>query len=205
MAPRDFKQRPARSASPPRQPRRHAVPSRWPWFGAGMCVGALATAAIFVYEPRGPATPGASARLIAPSAPAAAPRFEFYTLLPEKEIAIPEAELDRPVPAPRSVPPAPDTASTVSDQPPVPSAQAPADTTRYLLQVGSFRGLEDADRLKARLAFMGLHSSIQTVSIDGVETWHRVRVGPFTGRDELDHARATLKQNQLESMALRLK
>ena len=34
-------------------------------------------------------------------------------------------------------------------------AAAGADTARYMLQVGSFRKLDDADRLKARLAFLG--------------------------------------------------
>ena len=123
------------------------------------------------------------------------PRFEFYTLLPEKEIAIPDTSLDAPATAPAADPPA---ASR-------PAPEAVPEGGRYLLQVGSFRSLEDADRLKARLAFLGLESSIQTVSIDGTETWHRVRVGPYSGRAELDAARARLAENQYESLVLRLK
>lgn len=200
MAPKDFKERPARKA-PPRQPRKNAGGARWPWFGAGLCVGAAATAALLLYEP-GIKAPGPGARSAAPAAPAEATRFEFYTLLPEKEIAIPEAELDKPAPAPVAAPTAPH-APSASATPAI--ADASAQSTRYLLQVGSFRRLEDADRLKARLALMGLQSSIQTVSIDGTETWHRVRVGPYTGRSDLDRARATLKENKIESMALKLK
>lgn len=201
MAPRDFKQRPPARKAPPRQPARNAGGARWPWFGAGACVGALATAALLLYEP-GVNSPDSGAPAAAQDSRAAAPRFEFYTLLPEKEIAIPEAELDAPAPAVRTVAP--------SDAAPAARPEAPAspprvDSDRYLLQVGSFRKLEDADRLKARLAFMGLESAIQTVSIDGAETWHRVRVGPFIGRDALDQARTTLKQNKFESMALKLK
>lgn len=201
MAPKDFKQRPARKAAP-RQPRRNAGGVRWPWFGAGACVGAIATAAIFLYEP-GVSLPDTGAPALAPDSRAAAPRFEFYTLLPEKEIAIPEAELDAPAPPVRTV--APSAAAPSPAIPDSPASQPRVDSDRYLLQVGSFRKLEDADRLKARLAFMGLESAIQTVSIDGAETWHRVRVGPFIGRDALDQARATLKQNKFESMALKLK
>lgn len=203
MPPKDFKERPARK-SPPRQPRRNVGGARWPWFGAGACVGALATAALLLYEP-GVRPSGAGPRAAAPEAPAAAPRFEFYTLLPEKEIAIPEAELDAPPPAPAARVAAPSSAAPVVDAASAPPAPPRADGERYLLQVGSFRKLEDADRLKARLAFMGLESTIQTVSIDGAETWHRVRVGPFIGRRALDQARATLKQNNFESLALKLK
>jgi cell division protein FtsN len=202
VAPQDFKQRPARKA-PPRQPRRNVGGARWPWFGAGACVGALATAALLLYEP-GTSPPGAGTRAAAPEEPPAAPRFEFYTLLPEKEIAIPEAELDAPPPAPAARAAAPSSAAPAATAS-APAAQPRTDGERYLLQVGSFRKLEDADRLKARLAFMGLESTIQTVSIDGAETWHRVRVGPFIGRSALDRARATLKQNKFESMALKLK
>ena len=71
--------------------------------------------------------------------------------------------------------------------------------------MGSFRSLADADRLKAQLALMGLEPSIQTVSIDGTETWHRVRVGPFSGRREVGEARQRLKENELESLLLKLK
>jgi hypothetical protein len=197
MAPRDFKRRPAGKSSS--KPTRKAVAgaARWPWFGAGVCVGALATAALFLYEP----PPGS----LAPAARSGAtesgsgprtgrgPRFEFYTLLPEKEIAIPETEL------------APPARSTAAATAPDTEAEARADATRYLLQVGSFRKLEDADRLKAQLAFLGLQAKIQTVSIDGTETWHRVRVGPYRGRAEVNEARERLKSNAMESLLLKLK
>jgi cell division protein FtsN len=75
---------------------------------------------------------------------------------------------------------------------------------KYILQVGSFRNLEDADRLKAKLAFLGLEGSIQTLSIDGKETWHRVRVGPYSARAQLDEARAMLKSNKYEVLLLKL-
>lgn len=203
MAPKDFKERPARKAAP-RQPRRNAGGARWPWFGTGACVGAIATAALLLYEP-GTGPSGAGTRAAAPEAPVAAPRFEFYTLLPEKEIAIPESELDAPPAAPAARATSPSNGAPVAAVASAPTSPPRADGDRYLLQVGSFRKLEDADRLKARLAFMGLESTIQTVSIDGAETWHRVRVGPFIGRSALDQARATLKQNKFESMALKLK
>ena len=115
------------------------------------------------------------------------PRFEFYTMLPEKEIAVPDTVLVEPA-RPSSAP-----------------LNEAVAGTRYLLQVGSFRRLQDADRLKAQLAFMGLEATIQTVSIDGAETWHRVRIGPYNQIEQLKAARSQLQEKRLESIVLKLR
>jgi cell division protein FtsN len=197
MVPRDFKERPARKKSAPRKSRRSvaAAPARWPAFLAGVCVGAVATVVLFLYEP------GTGVDLAARVDSAtkdvrgdeSKPTFEFYTMLPEKEIVIPETSLDEPPPATSGTDLAP------------PRKPATDDGVRYVLQVASLRKHEDADRLKARLALIGLESSIQTVSVDGSETWHRVRVGPFIGRAALNDARAQLSRNNFPVLVMRLK
>ncbi len=184
MQARDYKQRPA-----PRAPARKKTRpvSAWTWFGFGICVGALSTIAVFVYEPRisiPDLIPGDIARQA--KAPVK-PRFEFYTVLPEKEIAVPETAIVE-----------------IAEQPSVP-LKKPVAGTRYLLQVGSFRKLPDAERLKARLAFMGLDATIQTVTIDGAETWHRVRIGPYGKINQLKSVLAQLKKNRLDSIVLKLR
>jgi cell division protein FtsN len=196
VAPKDYKQRPPRKATPKKKSA--PPPRRWVWFGAGLCAGSAATAALFLIEPNPGSLVPAVATTPGEGTAASTPRFEFYTLLPEKEIAIPEAEIAPDPPSPPAASPA-----RVASAPGAGNVQSAG--TRYLLQVGSFRSLEDADRLKARLAFMGLEPSIQTVSIDGAETWHRVRVGPFGGRSEVSEARRRLKENQLDSLLLKLK
>jgi len=102
------------------------------------------------------------------------PKFDFYTILPELEVAIPEQDL---VPGHK-------TANTSS----------PADTTNYILQAGSFKSGDEADRLKARLALQGIVASIQKVRIGNGETWHRVRVGPVKGLNNLNQTRHRLQQ-----------
>ncbi len=52
---------------------------------------------------------------------------------------------------------------------------------RYWLQLGAFRKASDADALKARLALMGVESSILVSNSNG-QRWHKVRVGPFEGK-----------------------
>jgi cell division protein FtsN len=76
---------------------------------------------------------------------------------------------------------------------------------RFLLQVGSFKNLSDADSLKAKLAFLGIESKIQTVTVDNKSTWHRVQIGPILGRDKVDSLQKQLKQNSIDSLLMRAK
>ena len=78
-----------------------------------------------------------------------------------------------------------------------------SNATSYLLQVGSFRKYEEADRLKAKLALIGLEAEIQTVRVASDENWHRVRLGPFSDRRTLRETRERLRRNQLDALVMR--
>ena len=133
-------------------------------------------------------------------APAPKPRFDFYTLLPEMEVVVPEEEIPPPA-APVSAPsPASTPASPPSSRPA--TTAAPAET--YLLQVGSFRNGEQADRFRAELAILGLETSIQKVTIDNRDTYHRVRVGPFHDSGALNQARKLLQRQNIENRVIKL-
>jgi cell division protein FtsN len=131
------------------------------------------------------------------------PRFDFYTLLPEMEVVVPDEEV-APPPAPPPRQPA------AASKPP--EAHKPAQTTAtasptetYLLQVGSFRNGEQAERFKAELALLGLETSIQTVTIDNKDTYHRVRVGPFHDTGSLNSARDRLSKQGIESRVIKIR
>ena len=85
------------------------------------------------------------------------PRFDFYTVLPKRKLDIPEQE---------------------QTEPPVPNQSDTGLSLRYLLQAGSFQKMQDADRRKAELAFLGLEAKINTAEVNGI-TYHRVELGPF--------------------------
>jgi cell division septation protein DedD len=158
------------------------------------------------------------------SPPPPKPRFDFYTLLPEMEVVIPEEEITESLkqspPAPAKTPPPPATsASKTEPQPqvaPVPAVTpkpaatakpaAPAAATgTYYLQVGSFSDGVKAERFKAELGMMGMQTSIQKVTINNRETYHRVRVGPFGTLDELDRTRQTLKKKGIDSTPIKVR
>lgn len=193
MAPKDYKHR--RKSSKKTKPARG-----WLWFVAGLLVGVAGTmfaefqeyfSAEGVVQAVREATSsdrseaGAEAEERKTAEKSKRPRFEFYTMLPEMEVAVPEAELTA--------------KSTVA------SRKRENNNVTYVLQAGSFRNLTQADRLKAELALVGMPAKIQTVSIEGGKKWHRVRVGPFTNLQALNEARTELQSNGLKVMVLKVR
>ena len=140
------------------------------------------------------------------------PRFDFYTLLPEMEVVIPEQEITAALKPP--TPPAPVVATMEEASIPAPAAApvpkaAPVKTAKpasstFYLQVGSFRNGVQAERFKAELAMQGMQTSIQTVTINNKDTYHRVRVGPFHDYDTLDKTRQSLKKKGIESTPIKV-
>jgi cell division protein FtsN len=109
-------------------------------------------------------------------------RYDFFTVLPEMEVVVPEQELSK------------------KGEPPTRAAQD--DQASYLLQVGSFRSKSDADAIKAELALLGMVARIQTVTVNEV-TWHRVRVGPVTGARQADEMRRRLTDKGYDSLVMK--
>ncbi|MFZ5619562.1 MAG: SPOR domain-containing protein [Pseudomonadota bacterium] len=178
----------------------------WLWLAAGLAIGLFVAFLVYLQQ-RPDAAPSKTAAATtqkplqtpAPVAqkdarevrktpnakvpPPPKPRFDFYTILPEMEVVVPEQEI------------------TGKQREGVRQVEAPGT---YLLQVGSFRTLQQADQLKAKLALIGLQAGIQTVTISERDTWHRVRVGPFKDLNALNTARARLKENQIDAILLRV-
>jgi len=92
----------------------------------------------------------------------AKPQFRFYEMLPETEV-IP---------------------STVDEYVPGPGRPQ----VDYLLQSGSFRKTEDAERQRAEIAFQGLRAAVQKIDLEEGNVWYRVNVGPFTSRSQMNAA-----------------
>jgi len=193
MAPKDYKNR--RKSSSKSKPARG-----WLWFLAGLLIGIAGTLfaefqeyfsaegvvqAVREATSSNDSVAGVKVRKKESEEKSKRPRFEFYTMLPEMEVAVPENEL---------------TANTTTA-----IRQAESKDVTYVLQAGSFRDPAQADRLKAELTLMDMPVKIQTVSIEGGSKWHRVRVGPFTNLQALNAARAELQGNGLKVMVLKVR
>lgn len=184
------------------QPRRQRPPTPgWVWLLAGVLLGAFGMGLAWLRlsppeegstwigapPPKRPAAPPATSPGPAPGPAAPRPRFDFFTLLPKMEVVVPEEELE---------PETPERA----DRP-----QPRAAGVRYLLQVGSFRNPGDADRLKARLALLGLEAQVVEARSAKGGVWHRVRTGPYATTQALKRARARLASNGFQSLVIRVR
>lgn len=107
------------------------------------------------------------------------PRFEFYKVLTDKpDAALPGHAAEKP------------------------TDKAAAKET-YFLQAGAFANADDADKLKAKLAMLGMEASVQAATLPDKEVWHRVRLGPYKSADEMNRASAMLKQNGVKATPMR--
>ncbi|MCR2747072.1 SPOR domain-containing protein [Limnobacter parvus] len=78
----------------------------------------------------------------------------------------------------------------------------PVAQTVYFLQLGSFRNREDAEQLRAQLAFVGTESEIAVGEVNG-NIVNRVRVGPFVSANEAYQARIPLTKGGFEATVVK--
>ncbi len=110
---------------------------------------------------------------------AARKRFDFYTVLPEADHEFP-AEANGVTPA----------AS------PAPLLQA-TPATGYFLEIAGFSSLVQAEAMLDKLAFMRLDARLQQGG--GAQGGYRIRVGPYTDRNELDRVQAMLDKRGIKT------
>lgn len=154
------------------------------------------------------------------------PDYDFYTLLPGKEVEMSDAELaateraeaqheaKREAQLAQSILDATELPAPVADKPtvttPVPAtpaprvAAAPADGATYVLQAGAFQAAAQAEELKARIAMLGLGARVESAQIDG-KSIHRVRTGPYSSASDLADAKRKLANGGLPAMAIKVK
>lgn len=150
-------------------------------FIAGTVAGLLMGAAgvIWLIDDDGRARPVPAQLDAAPEEESARPRFDFYTLLPEEELQLATPQ-----------------AGSAGEH------NEPSAYRQYILQAGSFRRPEDADRRKGELAFLGLESEIERSENDS-GVWYRVYIGPFESRSEMARARSLSAQADIDTLLLK--
>ena len=172
--------------------------SRWREFGYGLLVGAVLAAMAFVYAggrvhktPEVAEAPHPDPHRAAPAdndpgtaAVAKSPeKLDFYQMLPNFEVVVPEKDKD----VKRDVP-----ASAPIERPGV-----------YVLQAGSYHNQADAERVVRQLALQGVQAKVQRVAVDA-DVWHRVRIGPITNLAELNKVRKQLQAAEVNALVIRV-
>jgi len=211
---------------------RQGIPG-WVWGLAGLVLGALIFGYVFMGDQwrskltnlphpnpdaTAPASNASTDDSIAGDGPAIVPdkpkpKYDFYTLLPEKEVVIPDAELAEEARAEArknaAKPPVSAASTTPATTAVVATAGNGAATStgndRYLLQAGAFRGSDEADALKAQIALTGEIAHIESAQINGT-TVYRVRMGPYATASALAAAKQALLSHGINgAQAIRVK
>ena len=180
-----------------RTSRRSLDLGRWREFGFGLLAGAVLAAIAFVYSGRGHKGPEladaprpdphhaapADADPATATATKTSEKYDFYEMLPNFEVVVPEKDKDVKRDAPAGAP---------IERPGV-----------YVLQAGSYRNQADADRVRAQLALQGVEAKVQRVAVDA-DVWHRVRIGPIKNLDELNKVRKQLQAAEVDALVIRV-
>ncbi len=214
----------------------------WGYAVIGLVAGAILMAVMMrgslltsMNKPSGPqANPQATAErgsepgVVEPAAgdnAAKKPQFDFYSVLSEKEVRIPDAEISaqaraeqqqkqqaaqvqaqQQIVAQQAAAAAPsNTPAAVSENitaAPAAAVPQPAAGSGYLLQVGAFPNAADAETLKAKLAMQGFVANVQSVNIGG-QSYNRVRLGPFRSATELESTKQRLAGAGISAIALK--
>ena len=174
---------------------------RWRDLGLGFGAGLLIALVIYVSDHRETQGAGDSAVPTAPTphhaasraaaaggadaardaADGAADKYDFYDGLPKFEMVVPEKEHGTRVDA---------------------AARVERPGT-YFLQAGSYRNVEDANRIQAQLARQDISANVQRVALDA-DVWYRIRIGPIKDLDQLNRLRQQLQSAEIVSLVIRV-
>jgi cell division septation protein DedD len=168
--------------------------SGWVGLGVGLSLGLLVALGVHMHYTRQaqetalpvPAAAAAPASAIATDdgmasvaeTGASGPGLDFYDMLPKQEVEVAD---DLGVDARTARPPLP--------------------TGDVVLQAGSFKQAGEAEKMIAKLAYLGIDARIQRAPVDD-ETWYRVRIGPIATVEELSEVQSKLREAEIAATAV---
>lgn len=130
-------------------------------------------------------------------------RYDFYSVLPEKEVVIPDAQLDAQAKAEQARAQQAQSNGTAPTGSGDTATAAPASQQgSYLLLAGSFTTNAAAERRKAELALKGFRAHIEPVTVHG-QTLHRVLLGPYTSASKLEADKQQLDDGGIHAIAMK--
>lgn len=190
----------------------------WVWLGIGVLLGITVSAVMLAKDwvpmlhkknlpqpnPEAAAPKESEQAVADESKKPAAPKktYDFYSVLPEMEVVIPDAELSAKARAEQQ---RQQQAMAQSQNPQANPAVPPPPGDagmHYFLQAGSYPDAKGADEQKAKLALLGFTAKVQPITING-KTWNRVRVGPYASASELETAKKSLADSGVNAIALK--
>jgi cell division protein FtsN len=131
------------------------------------------------------------------------PQFEFYTLLSKERASYSSNQPTTPLkPAPEKPQAKKHSKNKAAVETAKPSYTAneqantkTLDNTSYLVQIASFKRVQDAERMKATLILKGFNTTITNAKRDNT-TWYRVIIGPYDNRMQAEKAQVEIAKSE---------
>lgn len=166
--------------------------NEWRWLLIMLLAAAFAGFVIYLRlaTPTADKTPEAAHVMVRPQKPAAPPKprkpfeptFDFYTILPEQEVVVSEPEI-----------------KTRARE----ESIGKSTKAQYVIQAGSFRNRADAEKVKVRLAAMGIPAKIEAAQ-NGNTAWSRVKIGPIPTMTKVDAIRSRLHAQGIDAVVMQI-
>lgn len=199
--PRDYAHKNSGARRQTRNKNQSSLPG-WIWLILGLSVGLAVAAFVYIRRPveaplmrQADTTVSDDSKALAPERrkpgkseaialpPKEKERFTFYDTLKHQEVALPSD-------------------AAKSQQPPAGAADSAGAS--YVIQVAAFRSRDEADKQKASLALLGVESRIESVMVDGKDTFYRVRIGPDRNWPRIQTTMTRLEANGIQAQLLKL-
>jgi cell division protein FtsN len=116
------------------------------------------------------------------------PRFDFYRILPGQE-----------------EPMTPEQLKQAAAREKAGKTETEEKGAIYFLQAGAFQSPADADNMKAKLAFLGLESSVEPTTLPEKGVFYRVRLGPYGKVDDINKVRTQLASNGIDASLVKVR
>ena len=116
------------------------------------------------------------------------PRFDFYRILPGQEEPVTAEQLKQAAAREKAG-----------------KAAVEEKGAHYFLQAGAFQSPADADNMKAKLAFLGLESSVEPTTLPEKGVFYRVRLGPYGKVEEINKIRTQLASNGIDASLVKVR
>jgi cell division protein FtsN len=116
------------------------------------------------------------------------PRFDFYRILPGQEEPVTAEQLKQAAAREKAG-----------------KAETEEKGAIYFLQAGAFQSPSDADNMKAKLAFMGLESSVEPTTLPEKGVFYRVRLGPYSKVEDINKVRSQLATNGVDASLVKVR
>ncbi len=215
----DYKSRANRKKSTPKK-----KVSVWIIFMLGFLSGGFVSSLIFLNTPKpkpallamGTSTTNQPPKEIPVTDPDQPPKpeFKFYSMLPEMEVpaatdvttsAINTKKWTPPMVIDKKTAPVTPIVPVVTSIPkPTPINKPKTTQPQYLLQLGSFRQTRDAERVKARVALIGVESAVQRFVGKNHQVYYRVRTTFPQDKTILTRLRQRLSRQGIDSFLIRV-